>query len=53
MFSDGFFSQYMSRNPFASIATDFDQELKVVRNWFGSGHGKGPSDGESEVIKSF
>ena len=36
-----------------SITQNFEQPLRIVWNWFGSGHGKGPSDGESGVIKSF
>ena len=36
MFSDGCSSQYKSRNPFASIATDFDQELMISWNWLWS-----------------
>ena len=53
MFSDGAASQYKSRLPFANISTGFDQPLKLEWNWFGSGHGKGPSDGESGVIKAY
>ena len=36
MFSEGCSSQYKSRNPFASIATGFDQELRISWNWFWS-----------------
>jgi hypothetical protein len=53
MFSDGAACQYKSKLPFANISTGFGQHLKVEWNWFGSGHGKGPSDGESGVIKSY
>lgn len=50
--TDGCSAQYKSKGPFADIAcalTDYDATLE--RNFFGSRHGKGPSDGESAVVK--
>ena len=51
--TDGCAAQYKSKGPFADIAcslVDFNATLE--RNYFGSRHGKGPSDGESAVVKS-
>ena len=52
-FTDGCSCQYKSRGPFSDISMS-QSELghNVVRNYFGSRHGKGPSDGEGGVIKS-
>lgn len=50
--SDGCSSQYKSRGPFSSIAASIeDLNATLERNYFGSRHGKGPSDGESAVVK--
>ena len=51
--SDGCAAQYKSKGPFADLAAsnlDFPG-VELQRNYFGSRHGKGPSDGESAVIK--
>ncbi|XP_033638655.1 uncharacterized protein LOC117299279 [Asterias rubens] len=51
-FSDGCQNQYKSRNPFMDFSfgsSDYDVEFQ--HKFFGSRHGKGPSDGESGVIK--
>ena len=51
--SDGCASQYKSKGPFADLAAssiDFPG-VELQRNYFGSRHGKGPSDGESAVVK--
>ena len=52
-FTDGCSCQYKSREPFSDISMS-QSELghNVVRNYFGSRHGKGPSDREGGVIKS-
>ncbi|XP_022108831.1 uncharacterized protein LOC110989048 [Acanthaster planci] len=53
-FSDGASSQYKSRGPFLDIAMaayDF-RYIDMEHHYFSSRHGKGPSDGESAVIKS-
>ena len=50
--TDGCSAQYKSKGPFSDILcalTDFGCTLE--RNFFGSRHGKGPSDGESAVVK--
>lgn len=53
MWSDGCAAQYKSRQPFANLAQLYGQStIKIEWNYFGSRHGKGPSDGESGVIKS-
>ncbi|CAC5404055.1 unnamed protein product [Mytilus coruscus] len=47
-------SQYKSKVPFFDISS-YAEELdgiKVERHFFGSGHGKGPADGCSGVVKS-
>lgn len=52
-FTDGCASQYKSRGPFADIACGLDDhQVTLERHFFGSRHGKGPSDGESAVVKS-
>lgn len=53
-FTDGCSSQYKSKVPFFDISS-YVKELhgiKVKRHFFGSGHGKGPADGCSGVVKS-
>ncbi|KAK7093018.1 hypothetical protein V1264_008679 [Littorina saxatilis] len=51
--TDGCASQYKSKGPFADISHVFqDYGVAFERHLFGSRHGKGPSDGESAVIKS-
>ncbi|CAC5356074.1 unnamed protein product [Mytilus coruscus] len=53
-FTDGCSSQYKSKVPFFDISS-YAEELdgiKVERHFFGSGHGKGPADGCSGVVKS-
>ena len=50
--TDGCASQYKSKSPFSDIScavADFGCTLE--RNYFGSRHGKGPSDSESAVVK--
>ena len=50
--TDGCSAQYKSKGPFSDIScalTDFACTLE--QNFFGSRHGKGPSDGESAVVK--
>jgi hypothetical protein len=52
-FTDGCASQYKSRGPFADIS--FGQEdfgVQRTRMYFGSCHGKGPSDGAGAVTKT-
>ena len=50
--SDGCASQYKSKGPFIDISCSVDDYgIPIERNFFGSRHGKGPSDGESAVIK--
>lgn len=51
-FSDGCASQYKSKGPFSDISHSFDDfGFQIERCYFGSSHGKGPSDGESAVVK--
>ena len=51
--TDGCSSQYKSKGPFAGLAFNSDDfAAQVGRHFFGSRHGKGPSDGESAVVKS-
>ncbi|XP_070203171.1 uncharacterized protein [Littorina saxatilis] len=50
--TDGCGSQYKSKGPFADISHALDDHGSTFeRNFFGSRHGKGPSDGESAVVK--
>ena len=50
--TDGCASQFKSRGPFADISCALqDFGCTMERNFFGSRHGKGPSDGESAVVK--
>ena len=52
-FTDGCASQYKSKFSFLDISYSvLDFNCVTQRNFFGSRHGKGPSDGESAVIKS-
>ena len=53
-FSDGCSSQYKSRVPFLDIScySEVLGDIKVERHFLGSGHGKGPADGCSGVVKS-
>ena len=51
-FTDGAASQYKSKGPFLDISySKEDFKCDLDRNFFGSRHGKGPSDGESAVVK--
>ncbi|XP_021339567.1 uncharacterized protein LOC110440744, partial [Mizuhopecten yessoensis] len=47
-FTDGCSSQYKSKIPFLDISARNGMD----RNFFGSGHGKGPADAVSGVVKS-
>ena len=50
--TDGCPSQYKSKGPFSDISCALsDFGCTFERNYFGSRHGKGPSDGESAVVK--
>ena len=50
--TDGCAAQYKSRGPFADIACSLeDMDATLERNFYGSRHGKGASDGESAVVK--
>lgn len=50
--TDGCASQYKSKGPFADISCALeDFGCTFEGNFFGSRHGKGPSDGESAVVK--
>ncbi|XP_041377609.1 uncharacterized protein LOC121389984 [Gigantopelta aegis] len=50
--TDGCGSQYKSRGPFSDISRAVvDLDATLERHFFGSRHGKGPSDGESAVVK--
>ncbi|XP_060789811.1 uncharacterized protein LOC132894247 isoform X2 [Neoarius graeffei] len=52
-FTDGCGSQYKSKAPFADISNSKGAHgLSLERCYFGSRHGKGPSDGVSGVVKS-
>ena len=52
-FTDGAGKQYKSRGPFADISYAVrDFGVPFERCFFGSRHGKGPSDGVSGVVKS-
>ena len=52
-FTDGCSGQYKSKSPFADISyTKLTHGISFERNFFGSRHGKGPSDGVSGVVKS-
>lgn len=52
-FTDGCSAQYKSKTPFMDLScAEEDFNVKIERNFFGSGHGKGPADGCSGVVKS-
>ena len=52
-FTDGCGSQYKSKQPFLDIQNSVaKQGIHIERHFFGSRHGKNPSDGEAAVIKS-
>ena len=52
-FTDGCAGQYKSKLPFSDISFSVeDMGVKRERHYFGSRHGKGPSDGVSGVVKS-
>lgn len=52
--SDGCSSQYKSKTPFADISCSIiDNGFPTERHFYGSRHGKGPSDGAGAVVKSF
>jgi len=52
-FSDGCASQYKSITPFCDISyAKEDYGFTIERHFYGSRHGKGPSDGTGAVIKS-
>ena len=51
--SDGCAAQYKSAPPFYRIANRFDRRRSLEWNYFGSNHGKVPSDGETGVVKTF
>ncbi|XP_072015461.1 uncharacterized protein [Amphiura filiformis] len=52
-YSDGCGQQYKSKGPFSDISYSIDDYGFPIEHFFaGSRHGKGPSDGESAVIKS-
>ncbi len=51
-FSDQYAAQYKRRGPFLDIANaEEEYGLYVQHHYFGSRHGKGPSDGETAVVK--
>ncbi|XP_014676865.1 PREDICTED: uncharacterized protein LOC106816757 [Priapulus caudatus] len=53
-FTDGCSSQYKSRLPFRHISEAVALfGVPITRCFFGSRHGKGPSDGVTGVVKSF
>lgn len=52
-FTDGCGAQFKSKGPFADVSFAQDDHcLSLERHFFGSRHGKGPSDGVSGVVKS-
>lgn len=52
-FTDGCSCQYKSKLPFADISfCQDDLGVRLERHYYGSRHGKGPSDGVSGVVKS-
>ena len=51
-YSDGCTAQYKSKGPFTDISYSIkDNSVPIQHEFFGSRHRKGPSDGESAVIK--
>ncbi|XP_033730626.1 uncharacterized protein LOC117320042 [Pecten maximus] len=54
--TDGCSAQYKSKTPFTDIYISFsilDFGFPTERHFYGSRHGKGPSDGAGAVVKSF
>ncbi|XP_062571004.1 uncharacterized protein LOC134233020 [Saccostrea cucullata] len=52
-FTDGCAAQYKSKTPFTDISySNEDYGFSVERHFYGSRHGKGPSDGAGAVVKS-
>ena len=52
-FTDGCASQYKGRESFSDLThCEHDLGLYTVRNYFESGHGKGPCDGLGATVKS-
>ncbi|KAK3771431.1 hypothetical protein RRG08_011366 [Elysia crispata] len=52
-FTNSCAAQYKSKVPFMDIQTSADTlGVAIERNFFGSRHGKNPSDGESAVVKN-
>ena len=50
--TDGCAAQYKSKGPFADIAhVQYDHQATIEQSFVRSRHGKGPSDGESAVVK--
>jgi hypothetical protein len=49
-YTDGCARQYKSRIPFLQVSQGV-RGVPISRNFFGSGHGKGPADGTSAVVK--
>jgi hypothetical protein len=49
-YTDGCAKQYKSQNPFLKVSQGV-RGVPIIRNFFGSGHGKGPADGTSAVVK--
>ena len=50
--SDGCSSQYKSKGPFFLLQQRGSEGQEIWKHFFGSRHGKNPSDGESAVVKS-
>ena len=53
IWSDGCSAQYKSRLPMMNLSQCFGTHYNITWNFFGSRHGKGESDGESAVCKSY
>ncbi|KAJ8309778.1 LOW QUALITY PROTEIN: hypothetical protein KUTeg_011643 [Tegillarca granosa] len=52
-FSDGCSAQYKSKTPFTDISFAYDDyRFPIQRPFYGSRHGKGPSDGAGAVVKA-
>ena len=52
--TDGCSAQYKSKIPFSDISCSIlDNGFPIERHFYGSRHGKGPSDGAGAVVKSF
>lgn len=51
--TDGCSAQYKSKTPFADISNSIvDNGFPIERHFYGSRHGKGPSDGAGAVVKN-